>query len=188
MSEPAIKVVHSASRGENADKASSDVVKLKRIRDIALKSLTTFPEASFVISPKQADAIQSEIRDAVRGVCSKYKLDMAGAEVECNTNSIKVSVVASSLSLNGLDCYHQAYLESGMKFGLKPEWLGKTVVNKGCVYTVDGLDLTSDQSMLRLIILQNGQSSRLKMPIDENTANVLQKRIADFDAAMRIPD
>ncbi len=166
---------------DNPQKKKSDLAK---IRDVTEQQLKMLGSTSPIISEEIRASVRKDRQDALVAVVDKYGMDVPSINVDNTNTTLVINVTASSVSLNGLDCYHSAYLSNADSLGLNVEWLGKSFVYNDSFFTVNGLDTSRmDKPYLRVIRIVNGERNNAKMPISDKLIRIVDESIRDFDAA-----
>jgi hypothetical protein len=159
---------------------------LQDIRNVVKKHMLNTGIKGAVCTEDVANQLRQRITKHIIGIAKEYGFDIPAIDVVASYSEVRFNIVASTVGISGLDCFHSAYLEKCQNFGFKPEWLGVSFVYEGVLYMVDGLDDSRDDPFIRLIKIVNGKTSRIKLPIKNGNNVKIGDAIASYKKAMAI--
>jgi hypothetical protein len=168
---------------ENNNKSEQD---LQAIRSVVEKQLSSTGIKGALCTQDVANEIKNKITSHIIEVAKEYGFDIPAIDVTASYSEVRFNIVASTVGITGLDCFHTAYLENCQTYNLKPEWLGQSFVFDNVLFTVDGLDDSRDVTFIRLIKIVNQTTSRIKLPIKTDTHIKIGDAIGSYKKAMAI--
>jgi hypothetical protein len=168
---------------ENNNKPEQD---LQVIRRVVEEQLTSTGIKGAVCTQDVANEIKNKITSLIIDVAKEYGFDIPAIDVTASYSEVRFNIIASTVGVSGLDCFHTAYLEKCQTFDFKPEWLGQSFVFENVLFTVDGLDDSRDVTFIRLIKIVNQTTSRIKLPIKTDTNIKIGDAIGSYKKAMAI--
>jgi hypothetical protein len=159
---------------------------LQEIRSVVERQLSNTGIKGALCTQDVANEIRKKITSHIIEVAKEYGFDIPAIDVTASYSEVRFNIVASTVGISGLDCFHSAYLEKCQTYNLKPEWLGQSFVFENVLFTVDGLDDSRDDTFIRLIKIVNQKTSRIKLPIKNDTNIKIGEAIASYKKAMAI--